>query len=163
MGVFAKFVFTAAAVFGPGAEIDFPVLLRVTPAVPEIVEVNAYPIAVPEPCPPVPVGVVAPPCTPYVPPSAGFQTFCTGPGVFTFTFRTGIIAQTPIGGKIWLDGQSRSLLAAFNAASGAPAYVAASLQAAAGDAGACYQIRVETNGPVELMADPAVSFVTIGR
>ncbi len=160
----AKWVFTVAYVFAGGSAQDLPILLQTTERIPEIRQRIAEATWYAEPCPPVPAGVVAPPCSPVPQVSSGFQLFCTAPGVWTFTVRLGLVAQEPLGGKVWMtlaDG-SEVLLAAFNAAPGTPAYVGASLQAQSLFYDSCYRIRVESNRPVEVMGDPRVSFVTIG-
>ena len=167
MGVFAKFVYTVAAVLGPGVGLDLPVASQVTPAVPEIFDLVATPAPVPVPCPPVPVGVAAPPCPPPAPPAVGaWQSFCTAaPGVFTVTVRLGLLAPWgAAGGKVRLEGPAGAeLVAAFNAAPGAPAYVAGSLQVPSPTAGTCVRLRLEASAPVEVIAEPGVSFVTLGR
>lgn len=164
MGVFAKFIFTFAAVLSGGPGQDLPIMAQVTARIPQITQRIAQPTIYWIPCEPVPVGVVAPPCTPQPAPPIGFQVFCTDPGVYTVTVRLGLLAQLPVGGKVWVQsGADRSLLAAWNAAPGAPAYVAASLQVATAAAETCHRITVDANGPVEVIAEPAVSFVTVGR
>ncbi len=160
--MFAKWIFTAAAVFNQGLS-DLPIMVQTTAPVTDIRQKIAA-ANVEVRCPVVPPGVVAPPCVPDTVP-VGFQVFCTAPGVWTVTVRMGLIAQEPLGGKVWMglpDG-SEALLAAFTAAPGAPAYVGASLQAQSLTYDSCYRIRVEANRPVELVADPRVSFVTVGR
>ena len=167
MGVFAKFVYTVAAVLGPGVGLDLPVAHQVTPAVPEVFDLVAQPSPVPVICPPVPVGVVAPPCAPTAPPSLRpWQSFCTAaPGVYTVTLRLGLVAIAGVtGGKVRLEGPAGAdLLAAWTAAPGSPAYVAASLQVDSPAVATCYRIRLETSGPVEVIAEPGVSFVTVAR
>lgn len=162
--MFAKWIFTIASVLAGGPGQDLPIMAQVTEPIPQIHQRIAQSTVYWEPCPPVPVGVVAPPCTPHPIPSIGFQIFCTDPGVYTVTVRVGLLAQLSVGGKVWVEsGGGRSLLAAWNAAPGAPAYVAGSLQVASQAAETCYRITVDANGPVELIAEPGVSFVTIGR
>lgn len=164
MGAFAKFIFGIAYVFAGGPGQDLPILSQVTEPVPEIRQRIAAATWYAEPCPPVPVGVVAPPCNPAPVVSAGFQLFCTAPGVYTVTVRIGLLAQLPVGGKVWVDGAAgRALVAAWNAAPGSPAYVAGSLQVQGLTPENCYRITVDANGPVEVIADPGVSFVTLGR
>ena len=162
--IFAKFVFTFAAVLAGGPGQDLPIMAQATAPVPGIHQLVAMPSPAPVLCPPVPVGVVAPPCTPAPPSVSAFQFFCTAPGVYTVTVRLGLLAQLPVGGKVWVgSGADRALLAAWNAAPGAPAYVAGSLQVASPAAETCYRITVDANGPVEIIAEPGVSFVTLGR
>lgn len=165
MGIFAKWVFTAAYVFAGGTGQELPLAVQKTPPIAEVYQMVAIEEdLVNEPCPPAPPGVVVA-CPGPMFASKVVQIFCTTPGVYTFTMRLGLIAQEPMGGKVWLVGPSgaRSLLAAFNAAPGMPAYVAASLQAQSASYDACYTIQVDGNRPVELIGDPAVSFVTVGR
>lgn len=163
--VFAKFIFAAAYVFAGGTDQRLPLMVQKTPPIAEVYQMVAIDEdLVKEPCPPAPPGVVvACPGPMFV--AKVLQIFCTTPGVYTFTVRLGLIAQEPMGGKVWLVGPngSRILLAAFNAAPGMPAYVAASLQAQSASYDACYTIQVDGNRAVELIADPAVSFLTIGR
>ena len=158
--MFAKWIFIAAVVFNQGAN-DLPTMKQVTPPVTDAQgTTEVYETVVRPPCAP---GADACPGPVFV----ARQRFvvCTAPGVWTLSVRLGLIAQEPLGGKVWVglpDG-SEALLAAFNAAPGAPAYVGSSLQAQALTYDSCYRIRVESNRPVELMADPRVSFVTVGR
>ncbi len=162
--IFGKWVLTAAFVFG-GQVQDFPILRQVTAPVPQIEQRIALPTVIRVECPPVPVGVVAPPCSPEVLlPVPGFQAFCLAPGVYTVSVRLGLLAPWgAAGGKVWIEGRNgRELVAAFTAAPGAPAHVAASLQVA-DPMPTCYLLKVETSAPVEAIADQAVSFVTIGR
>lgn len=162
--IFAKFVFTFAGVLAGGPGQDLPIMAQVTVPIPQIHQLVAMPSPVPVLCPPVPVGVVAPPCTPSQPSVAPFQRFCTASGVYTVTVRLGLLAQLSVGGKVWVQsGADRALLAAWNAAPGAPAYVAGSLQVASPAAETCYRITVDANGPVEIIAEPGVSFVSVGR
>lgn len=162
--IFAKFIFTAAAVLAGGPGQNIPIMSQVTDPVPEIRQRVAMPTFVPEPCPPVPVGVVAPPCVPVYPPSIGFQIFCTAPGVYTVTVRLGLLAQLSVGGKVWVESaRDRALLAAWNAAPGSPAYISGSLQVPSTAEESCYRITVDANGPVEIIAEPGVSFVTVAR
>lgn len=161
--IFAKFIFTAAAILGP-APSDLPVLLQVTPKIAEVYQMVAIAEdVVREPCPPGPPGVVvACPGPLFV--MKQFQTFCMGPGVYTVTVRLGLIAQAPVGGHLWLVGEKgESLVSSFRAAPGAPAYMAASLQVPAPARDTCFDFRFESSGPVEVIAEPGVSFVTIGR
>lgn len=163
--MFAKWIFTAAAVLSGGSGQDLPIMHQVTEPIPQIRQRIAMPTVYWMPCPPVPVGVVAPPCTPQPAPSAGFQVFCTAPGVYTVTVRLGLLAFAgQVGGKVWLEaGADRALVAAWTAAPGSPAYVAGSLQVASSPAETCYRVTVDANGPVEIIAEPGVSFVTFGR
>lgn len=159
--IFAKFVFTAAAVLGPGAAVDLPFLKEITPLQAHVFSGSeVYETKIPAVCDP-----VAGTCTGPIFEIRQRQLLCTNPGVYTVTVRLGLIAQAPIGGKVWLvsPGGSEALLAAFNAAPGAPAYVAASLQVASAGFGSCYRVRFEANGPAEVIAEPGVSFVTVGR
>ena len=164
-GIFAKWVFTAATVLAGGTDQSLPLMVQKTPPIAEVYQMVAIEEdLVKEPCPPAPAGVVvACPGPMFV--AKVLQLFCTTPGVYTFTVRLGLIAQEPMGGKVWLVGPNGtgSLLAAFNAAPGMPAYVAASLQAQSVAYTSCYTIQVDGNRAVELIPDPAVSFLTIGR
>lgn len=163
--IFAKWVLTLAAVLGPGVGLDLPIMAQVTPESPAVFDIVAQPAPVPVPCPPVPPGVVAPPCVPAPPTIAAWQNFCAAaPGVYTVTLRLGLLAPWgTAGGKIWLEGGgAQSLVAAFTAAPGSPAYVAGSLQVPiSGET--CFRLRLEASAPVETIGDPRVSFVTIGR
>lgn len=156
-GIFAKWVFTAAYVFA-GAGQDLPPLDQVSPPSAEVYQ--ALNVTQPRPsapnrCPAYPL-----PCPP--PKPSARPLYCTAPGVYTVTIRLGLIAQTPAGGKIWIDGAAGpALLAAFTAAPGAPAYVGASLPVSS--LGECYRIRLDASDAVEVIADPAVSFLTITR
>ena len=158
--MFAKFIFVAAMVFGQGSS-DLPTMKQITPAVTDVRgSTEVYETVYREPCMP---GADSCPGPVFV--VRQRFVFCTAPGVWTVTVRMGLIAQEPLGGKVWLgmpDG-SEALLQAFNAAPGTPAYVGASLQGQSLTYDACYRIRVESNRPVELVADPRVSFVTVGR
>lgn len=158
--MFAKWIFVSAMVFGQGAN-DLPTMKQVTMPVADLKgTTEVYETAYREPCQP---GADACPGITFV--ARQRFVFCTAPGVWTFTVRLGLIAQEPLGGKVWLglaDG-TEALLAAFNAAPGMPAYVGASVQAQSLTYDSCYRIRLESNRPVELMADPRVSFVTVGR
>lgn len=143
--------------FAPGSP-ELPPLDQVTPAAAEVYQ--ALNAAQPRPgtnrCPPAPL-----PCVGPTPPRAR-PLFCTSPGVYTVTIRLGLIAGTPLGGKVWIGSAAgESLLAAFNAAPGSPAYVAASLPVSS--AGDCYRIRVDASDAVEVIADPGVSFVVFSR
>lgn len=164
-GIFAKWIFTAAYVFAGGTNQDLPLLVQKTPPSADVYQMVAIDEdLVKEPCPPAPPGVVVA-CPGPIFVAKVIQDFCTTPGVFTFTLRLGLIAQEPMGGKVWLEAPdgTRSLLAAFNAAPGMPAYVAASLQARSASTASCYAIKVDGNRPAEVIADPAVSFLTIAR
>lgn len=158
--VFAKFVFSAAAVLAGSS--DLPALKEITPPQASIYpNFEVYETLVREPCPP---GADVCPGPLFV--ARIRQVLCTNPGVYTVTLRLGLLANWgAIGGKAWLvsPGGSESILAAFNAAPGSPAYVAASLQVASPAVATCYRIRLEASGPVEVIAEPGVSFVTIGR
>lgn len=158
--VFAKWIFTAAAVLN--GSTDLPVLKEVTP--PQVnlfTNTEVYETLVKEPCPP---GSNICPGPLFV--ARIRQVMCTNPGVYTVTTRMGLLAPWgPVSGKLWLvaPGGSETLLAAFQAAPGAPAYVGGSLQVASPAYGSCYRVRFESNGPVEVVAEPGVSFVTFGR
>jgi hypothetical protein len=158
--MFAKWIFIVATVFNQGPN-DLPAMKQVTPPIADIkAGTEVYETVTRPPCPP---GSDA--CPGFIFTARQRFVFCTAPGVYTFTVRLGLIAQEPLGGKVWLgmpDG-SEALLQAFNAAPGMPAYVAASLQAQSLTYESCYRIRVDANRPVEVIADPAVSFVTVGR
>lgn len=152
MGIFAKFVFALAHVFTPGSP-DLPPMVEASAMVPEVQVV--------------PVAVVVPSCPPGAPECKRGEViqsprFCLAPGVYTVTIRLGLIAQTPLGGKVWIGSAAgESLLAAFTAAPGSPAYVAATLPVSS--AGECVRVRVEASDAVEVMADPAVSFLVFSR
>lgn len=149
--IFAKFIFAAAAVFS-GYDQDLPPTVRATPEVPEVRHVLA--VLGPPPCAP---GFVCPPGAPAV-----YQRFCLAPGAFTVTARLGLIAQTPLAGKVWIEtAAGPSLLAAFAAAPGSPAYVAASLPISS--SGECVRVRVDASDAVEVIADPGVSFLVFSR
>lgn len=158
--MFAKWIFIAATFFGQGA-FDLPTMKQVSPQVTDITgTTEVYETVVRPPCPP---GATI--CDGPIFTARQRFVICTAPGVWTVTVRMGLIAQEPLGGKVWVglpDG-SEALLAAFTAAPGTPAYVGASLQDQALTYESCFRIRVEANRPVELMADPRVSFVTVGR
>lgn len=159
--IFAKWIFTAAAIIGPGNKLDLPLASQVTAGIPQVYELVA--MSDPIPCPPTYPGMASPPCQPS--PTLVFQQFCTVPGVYTFTVRLGLLAQAPVGGKLWLElpGGGEALVAAFTAAPGAPAYLAGSLQVASVRQESCYGFRYEANGPAEIIADPRVSFLSVGR
>lgn len=158
--VFAKWVLSAAFVFG-GQVQDLPPLKQTvaSPQVRQVLEVyetrDGPPClltANPNECTPAPFVIRARPM------------FCAAPGVYTVTVRLGLLAPWgAAGGKVWLEGAGEeSLVAAWTAAPGMPAYVAGGLQvASSGDL--CYRLRVESSGPVEAIGDPRVSFVTFGR
>ena len=158
--VFAKWIFTAAAVLN--GSTDLPFLKEVTPQQVNIfTSTEVYENFVKEPCHP---GANVCPGPLFV--ARHRQLLCTNPGVYTVTTRMGLLAPWgAVSGKLWLvaPGGSEALLAAFQAAPGAPAYVGASLQVASPAYGSCYRVRFESNGPVEVVADQGVSFVTIGR
>lgn len=162
--IFAKWIFTAAYVLAGGPGQDLPIMAQVTATIPQIRQRIAAANVEWIPCDTVPPGVVAPPCTPRPATPSGYQVFCAAPGVYTVTLRLGFLAQLPIGGKVWVESAGdRSLVAAWNAAPGAPAYVAGSLQLASEAAETCYRVTVDANGPVEIIAEPGVSFVTLSR
>lgn len=158
--MFAKWIFITAMVFNQGAN-DLPTLKQVSPKVGDLYgTTEVYETVTRPPCPP---GADA--CPGFIFTARQRFIFCTAPGVWTFTVRLGLIAQEPAGGKAWLvhpDG-AQSLLAAFNSAPGMPAYVGASLQAQSLAYDSCYTVRVEANRPVEVIAEPGVSFVTVSK
>jgi len=152
MGIFAKWVISAAWVFAAGPNQDLAPATPASPATMEVTQTLAV-LGAP-PCAP---GVVCPPSYPTV-----YQRWCTSPGVYTVTLRLGLLAQDHAGGKVWIESPgTTALLAAFTAAPGTPAYVAASMPVAS--AGDCYRIRVDTNQPLEVIADPGVSFLVFSR
>lgn len=158
--MFAKFIFAAAYVFAQGGN-DLPPMDLASPKSGDVYgTTEIYETAIRQPCPP---GAEICPGIIFV----ARQRFvmCTAPGVWTVTVRLGLIAQESMVGNAWLihpDG-SRSLLATFSAAPGMPAHVGASLQAQSLTYQSCYGIRIETTQPVEVIAEPGVSFVTVGR
>lgn len=158
LSLFVQYLFTGSVLLSSGAARDIPIMTRASPEVAGIVQLVAT--SRPVPCDPAryacPVGPV---------PTLSFQLFCTEPGAYTFTLRAHLIAQEATGGKFWLEGPQgqRALLAAFNAAPGAPAYVGASLQVQSLTYESCYSIKYDANHPIELDADPPVSFLTITR
>ena len=152
--ILAKWVLLAAWVIPAGPDGDYPPLAR-APGSGMAVRQDLTVLG-PPPCAP---GMT---CEPR--PSAVMQSFCALPGVYTVTVRLGLLAPWGLaGGKVWIEGAGEeSLVAAFTAAPGSPAYVAGSLQVrAAGET--CYRLRVETSAPVEAIGDPRVSFVSFGR
>lgn len=158
MGIFAKFIFTAAWVFG-GQVQDFPPLEQTASAGAAIrQELRVFETITRLPCIPGKDFCPGPILTARVRPH-----FCVEPGVYTVSVRLGLLAPSGlVGGRIWLAGnRETSLVAAFTAQPGVPAYVATALQVAS--EGECFIFRVETSAPAEVIAEPGVSFVTIGR
>lgn len=156
--ILAKFILSGALALGAGPGQDLPPMVAATTDAkgPEVVQVlETYETA------------EWPPCTVYSCPGPQVTVrarprFCALPGVYLVTLRLSVLAQAPASGKVWLERPgSAELLAAFEAGPGAPAYVAASLPTAA--AGDCYRVRIDTNGPAELVPDPGASFVTWSR
>lgn len=158
--MFAKWIFVAAMVFGQGAN-DLPPMKLVTMPVADLTgKTEVYETVTRPPCPP-----GSDICPGFIFTARQRFVMCTAPGVWTFTARLGLIAQDATYGVVWLVGPdgARSLLATFTADRGRPAHVAGSLQAQSLEYDSCYGLRIETTAPVELIAEPGVSFVTVGR